>query len=92
MHKKRTGRILALAVLALVIALALANSASIPAAHNTPVPGTATATPTQIATPTIAETPVSQAGSTDAIMWMGLVIVAIILIPIVFTKATWRGS
>jgi hypothetical protein len=33
---------------------------------------------------------VSQAGTTDGIMWMSIVIVIIILLPILLRKSTWK--
>jgi hypothetical protein len=43
----------------------------------------------QAATPTPAAGAVSQAGSTDGIMIMGVVIVIIVLVPILFRRSLW---
>jgi hypothetical protein len=43
-------------------------------------------------TPTPVPTPGSVPGSTDGIMWMGVVIILIILLPLVFTRSTWTKS
>ncbi len=43
-------------------------------------------------TPTPVSTGTSIPGSTDGIMWMGVVITLIILLPIVFSKSTWTKS
>jgi len=41
-------------------------------------------------TPVAAEDAGSQAGSTDGIVWMGIVIAAIVLLPIVAHRAMWN--
>ena len=41
-------------------------------------------------TPTPAETDLSQAGSTDGIVWMGIAIAAIILLPVLANGVTWQ--
>jgi hypothetical protein len=43
-------------------------------------------------TPTPVPTPGSVPGSTDGIMWMGIVIVLIILIPLLLSRGTWPKS
>jgi hypothetical protein len=52
--------------------------------------GQTTAGPQQDITPTPAETPTSIVGSTDSIMWMGVVIVLIALIPLLTRSSFWR--
>ena len=44
----------------------------------------------QIASPTPSEQAVSRVGSTDGIMVMGVLITAITLLPMLFTKSTWK--
>lgn len=41
-------------------------------------------------TPTPAEDSGSQAGSTDGIVWMGIVIAALVLLPVVAHRAMWN--
>jgi hypothetical protein len=89
MHKTRVQFVLALALMAAALASALLNTASSVAFGDS---RNAVGTATQVAKPTPEETPVSQAGSTDAIVWVGLAIVAIILVPLAFTKTVWRRS
>ncbi len=43
-------------------------------------------------TPTAVPTPASVPGSTDGIMWMGLVITLVIVLPIILTRSTWKKS
>ncbi len=43
----------------------------------------------QAATPTPAAQAVSHAGSTNGIVWLGLVIVAIVLLPILLRRSLW---
>jgi hypothetical protein len=78
-----------LLIISIAIAIALVNSVSSfaqPADVVTPAAGN----PQQITeTPTDADS--SVAGSTEAIMWMGLVIASIILLPLLFNRATWRN-
>jgi len=49
-----------------------------------------TAGPQQDVTPTPAETPTSVVGSTDSIMWMGVVIVLIALLPLLTRPSFWQ--
>ncbi len=73
-----------------LITLALATSATgltVGAARSNP-PQASTPTPTEVP---LAE-PVSQPGSTTGIEWMGVLIVAIILLPILLRKETWQRS
>jgi hypothetical protein len=44
------------------------------------------------ATPTAVPTDVSTVGSTDGIMWMGIVIAAIVIVPLLIRRSTWRRS
>jgi hypothetical protein len=46
--------------------------------------------PQQDNTPTPAEAPTSVVGSTDSIMWMGLAIVLIALLPLLTRSSFWR--
>jgi hypothetical protein len=88
MHNDRT-RTLSIAIIFLisvVVALFLAS----PGAALQSLPASPAAAVAQAATPTAMEEPQSVAGSTDGIVWMGAVIVAIILLPIVFQRATWH--
>jgi hypothetical protein len=88
MHKSSTRVallvVIALAVVVLVLSTAAVNPVmgEIPKANAVP--------PRQGATPTPTEAPASQAGSTDGIMLMGSVIVAIVLLPILTRKALWH--
>ena len=41
-------------------------------------------------TPMPTETALSQAGSTDGIMWMGAAIAAIVLLPLVANRVMWQ--
>jgi hypothetical protein len=43
-------------------------------------------------TPTPAETDRSVPGSTDAIMWMGVAIAAIVLLPLLTHRTLWRNG
>jgi len=45
--------------------------------------------PRQDVTPTAVEEPVSQAGTTDGIWWLGLGIVAIVLLPVITRRIFW---
>ena len=76
--------LLGLAAMALVIAVSTTGFAPVSSA------GPETAALFQEATPIPAETGISQPGSTTSIEWMGILIVAIILLPIVFSKNTWK--
>lgn len=77
-------------IIVAVLLLALAISAAVSSGPGARVPGAAINPHSQAVTPAPAETEISQAGSTDRIMWMGLVIAAIILLPILITGSTWR--
>lgn len=46
----------------------------------------------QAASPTPAVTTVSQVGSTDQIMLMGVVITVIVILPILFRRSTWTNK
>ncbi len=70
-----------LAILSSISGSALRTSTEVP-----PLSRLAAATPTPIAPPS------SVPGSTDGIMWMGLAITLIILIPIFISKNTWTRS
>lgn len=48
--------------------------------------------PLQDATPVVEEIDLSQPGSTDGILWMGMVIAAIVLIPILIRRVTWKST
>lgn len=47
------------------------------------------AAPYQAATPTPIAQAVSHAGSTDGIVWLGFIIVAIVLLPILLRRGIW---
>jgi hypothetical protein len=79
---------IALMMVSLAIAIALVSSFS-SFAQPAGVGSQSAAVPQQI-TPT--PTDASVAGSTDSIMWMGLLIVAIVLLPILLNRATWRKA
>ncbi len=88
MHKRST-RIALLVVIALAVAVVVLSSmAASPATQS--VSGPIAVAPLQDATPTPTEAPASQAGSTDGIMWMSLVIMAIVLLPILTRKSLWH--
>lgn len=88
MHK-RSSRIALLIVVGLSVAVVLLSSmAASPVMRGFSAP--VAVGPLQDATPTPAEAPASQAGSTDGIMWMSLVIMAIVLIPILTQKSLWH--
>lgn len=61
------------------------SSLAMPAIH-----GASPIQDVQELTPTPVEAPVSEAGSTDGIVWMGFVITAIVLIPLLATRAVWQ--
>ncbi len=67
--------------------LALISALSSPVLLIKPVAGAAALY--QASTPTPIPEAVSQAGSTDGIMLMGVVIVLIVLLPILFRRSTW---
>ncbi len=79
-----------LLLLAGVILLTLMSSSSGSALHQSPdvAPASRLAAPT----PTPVDTGTSVPGSTDGIMWMGVIIALVILLPILFSKSTWTRS
>jgi amino acid transporter len=77
-----------LAVVALTIAFALVTSISSLALPARPPADTIGDLPDT--TPTPAEAPLSTAGSTDGIVWMGVVIAVIVVLPLLATRALWH--
>lgn len=87
---KRVLRILYPAFLfAIGIVLALVSAASSPSLRINPDPQAAALYQAATPTPTAQQT-TSQAGSTDGIMLMGIIIVVIVLAPIVFRRSLWK--
>ncbi|MFH1183409.1 MAG: hypothetical protein V1755_00005 [Chloroflexota bacterium] len=77
-----------LAVVALTIAFALVTSISslaLPASLDASTIGEL-----QDVTPTPSEESLSTAGSTDGIVWMGVVIAVIVVLPLLATRALWH--
>jgi len=85
MTKKRLQILLPVIIIGVGILLALTASsfASFPSQAG----GTAIANPTPTSTVPVGTT--SQAGSTDWITLMGVIIVMIIVVPVLFRRSTW---
>ncbi len=79
------GAILGIALISIAAATPYTRSHADLAAAALYQPQAASPTPTATA-------PVSHIGSTDVIVLMGFVISAIILMPILFNKATWKKT
>jgi hypothetical protein len=77
------------ALLGIVLLVFAMTSAAATFGVGSPV-AQATAGPQQDSTPTPAGAPVSVVGSTDSIMWMGIVIVLIALLPLLTRPSFWR--
>ena len=88
MHK--TSARFALAALLAVVLLTHVMTSARAAMDVGGIMGATAVGPQQDLTPTPAETPTSVAGSTDSIMWMGLVIVLIALLPLLTRRSFWR--
>ena len=70
-------------MIGVIMALSASSFASIPSQ------AISAATPTITTTPTTTHGGVSQAGSTDWIALMGVIIVLIVIIPVIFRRSTW---
>jgi len=84
----RASILVLLSVVAVLTAFALGktiSSLAMTAASDTNISGQV-----QDLTPTPTETDASQAGSTDGIVWMGIAITAIVLLPILANRVIWR--
>jgi hypothetical protein len=90
MHRRHLQILCAVLVVSTVIALTVLSSISASALHTASV--FVPAPKLQAATPTPAQADGSRAGSTDGIMWMGIAIVLIVILPIVLNKQTWTRS
>jgi hypothetical protein len=88
MHK--TPASFGLAILVGIVLLVLAMTGAATSSGIGVRAGHTAAGPQQEVTPTPSETPTSVAGSTDSIMWMGLAIVLIALLPLVTRPSFWR--
>jgi hypothetical protein len=88
MHKSQTRLVLFGTLIALTVAVALTVSA--PSGSFGNASHAAASAALQETTPTPTQTPASEAGSTDGIMWMGVAIIVIILLPILTRRATWH--
>ena len=62
---------------------------SISSFANTDAPGPLAPSHLQQTTPTPTDSDASVAGSTDGIVWMGIVIALIVLVPMLVTRLTW---
>ena len=87
MHRSLRQILCAVLVVATIVSLSFLGSISASALHTSPafVP----APSLQAGTPTPAESDGSRAGSTDGIMWMGIAIVLIVILPVILNKRTW---
>jgi hypothetical protein len=88
MHKNPAGFFVLLTLVGLLIVLVLSASISSSATRARTHPESVGAPQDQTATP--GETDLTQPGSTDGIMWLGVVIVTVVLLPILVRKETWR--
>jgi hypothetical protein len=87
MHK--TPARLALAALLAIVVVAIAMSSAAATFGFDGRAGPDAIGPQQGITPTPVETPTSVVGSTDSIMWMGVVIVLIALLPLLTRPSFW---
>ena len=88
MQKRSKGIAIPFVLALVVVALALSNSAIGAGIHGTS--RAVAASPHQGATPTPGAAPRSDAGSTDGIMWMGVAIVVIVLLPVLTRRSLWH--
>jgi hypothetical protein len=88
MHKTRAHFGLALVLGIVLLVLAMTGAAASSGIDGRA--GQMTVGPQQEVTPTPTETSTSVAGSTDSIMWMGLAIVLIALLPLITRPSFWR--
>ena len=88
MRGSKTSVIIFLSLVALAVAFALVTSISTLAMTSAPVAERALGP--QDITPTPAESDASQAGSTDAIVWMGILITTIIALPLISNRLFWK--
>jgi len=75
------------AVVLLATLLVLVTSVSTLA--RSPIPYAALQRQQQVITPTPAESGDSIAGSTDGIVWMGMAIAAVVILPVLLSRALW---
>jgi hypothetical protein len=87
MHKRSKAVAWILLLGALILLLGVTIAASSFGFLDSPRPSGGV--PLQVLTPTAAPEPVSQAGSTDGIWWMGLAIVVICLLPVITRRIFW---
>ncbi len=90
MHRRLLQILCAVLVVATVITLTVLGSTSASALHT--VSFVVPAPKLQAVTPTPAQGDGSRAGSTNGIMWMGIAIVLIVILPIALNKRTWTRS
>ena len=88
MHKTPARFALAALLGIVFLVFAMTSAAATFGVGNTPAQVTAGPQPDM--TPTPAETPTSVVGSTDSIMWMGVAIVLIALLPVLTRPSFWR--
>jgi ABC-type Fe3+-siderophore transport system permease subunit len=87
-RRTTTTIVIILAVIAVAIAFALLTTISTLALPDGRHPEISANL--QEITPTPTETTLSQAGSTDGIMWMGVIITTIVILPLVANRVLWQ--